>query len=210
MTRVTQAHIDARTNDILEAARRMFVRKGVEAATMQEIAAEAGLSAGAIYRYYTSKEHLLRAVCGDWIEHDRALFERGAAEAGSPLAGLLNVGRAVWDEMKTEEARADTILTLETMLAAVRQPEELAPERRQAWNAVIDLIERFLRPAQAAGEIDPQLDARAFATMALALGLGTRLLALELGDDMDTDAVFAVLTRMLDAFTPAPAGGTTA
>ena len=202
MTKVTQAHIDARTKDILDAAKRMFVRKGVEAATMQEIASEAGLSAGAIYRYFPGKAHLLRAVCGDWIEHDRALFEQGAVGAPSPLEGLLHVGRIVWDQMKSEEAREDTILTLETILAAVRDPQELAADRRASWNAAIDIIEGFLRQGQAAGEIDSQLDARAFATTLLACGLGTRLLALELGEELDTDAIFTVLTRMLPAFTP--------
>ena len=207
VTKVTQAHIDARTKDILDAAKRMFVRKGVEAATMQEIASEAGLSAGAIYRYFPSKAHLLRAVCGDWIEHDRALFGQSSVSTHSPLEALLHAGRIVWDQMKSEEAREDTILTLETILAAVRDPQELAADRRASWNAAIDIIEGFLRQGQAAGEIDAQLDARAFATLLLACGLGTRLLALELKEDIDTDAVFDVLST-LAAFGPtAPSTG---
>ena len=207
MTKVTQAHIDARATAILEAAKRMFVRRGVEAATMQEIASEAGLSAGAIYRYFPSKAHLLRAVCGDWIEHDRALFGQSSVSTHSPLEALLHAGRIVWDQMKSEEAREDTILTLETILAAVRDPQELAADRRASWNAAIDIIEGFLRQGQAAGEIDAQLDARAFATLLLACGLGTRLLALELKEDIDTDAVFDVLST-LAAFGPtAPSTG---
>lgn len=201
MAKVTQAHIDARAMAILDAAKRMFVRKGVEAATMQEIAAEAGLSAGAIYRYFPSKAHLLRAVCGDWIEHDRALFGQSSVSTHSPLEALLHAGRIVWEQMKSEEAREDTILTLETILAAVRDPQELAADRRASWNAAIDIIEGFLRQGQAAGEIDAQLDARAFATLLLACGLGTRLLALELKEDIDTDAVFDVLST-LAAFGP--------
>ncbi len=197
MTKVTQAHIDARTKDILDAAQRMFVRKGVEAATMQEIAAEAGLSAGAIYRYYASKEHLLRAVCGNWLEHDRALFEQAAAASESPLEAILRVGRTVWDEMKTAQAREDTILTLETVLAATREPEELGAERRQMWTDVADMVEGFLRQAQASGEIDREIDPRALAVMLLACAFGTRLLALELEDTVDTDAVFVILTEML-------------
>jgi len=40
------AHIDARTEAILDAAMKMIVQKGVHGATIEEIATEAGLSAG--------------------------------------------------------------------------------------------------------------------------------------------------------------------
>ncbi len=202
MTKVTQAHIDARTEAILDAARKMFVRKGVDAATVQEIATEAGLSAGAIYRYYSSKAELLRAVCGHWVEKDRALFERAAAEAGSPLEGLMQVGRAVWDDMKGPDATEDTLLALETTLVAARHSPGLAAERRAAMLKVVAMVERVIRQAQAAGEIDPALDARALTYMLLACSHGTRLLALELGGDIDTDSVLEVLGIMLSRFAP--------
>lgn len=86
MAKVTQEHVDARLESIRKAAITMFVKRGVEGATMQDIAGEAGLSAGAIYRYYPSKEHLLRAVWDGCIEETRALFERSAA-AGGVAAG---------------------------------------------------------------------------------------------------------------------------
>src|SRR5881397_1047731 len=132
MSKVTQAHIDARTQDILEAARRMFVRKGIDAATVQEIASEAGLSAGAIYRYYESKSDLLRAVCGDWVAKDRELFARATVESDSPLQALLQVGRYVWDDMKEQDAREDTLLALEATLVAERHSPDLAQERRES------------------------------------------------------------------------------
>ncbi|MCH7523142.1 MAG: helix-turn-helix transcriptional regulator [Chloroflexi bacterium] len=68
MTKVTQAHIDARTEAILDAAMKMIVQKGVHGATIEEIATEAGLSAGAIYRYFASKEDVLRAVIAQQME----------------------------------------------------------------------------------------------------------------------------------------------
>ena len=202
MTKVTQAHIEARTQEILDAARRMFVRKGVDAATVQEIAAEAGLSAGAIYRYYESKAELLRAVCGDWVEKDRALFARAAAETESPIERLVKVGHGVWQEISEPNAREDTLLALETVLVGARHAPELAAERRAAVLEVVGLVERVVGQAQAAGEIDQAINARALTNTLLATSFGTRLLALELGEDFDTEGVLGTIGTMLTRFAP--------
>ena len=53
----------ARTRqDILEAAARAFVRSGFRAATMQDIAREAGYTAASLYGYFPSKEEILREL----------------------------------------------------------------------------------------------------------------------------------------------------
>lgn len=204
MTKVTQAHIDARRQDILDAARRMFIRKGVDAATVQDIATEAGLSAGAIYRYYPSKAELLRAVCGDWVEKDRALFEQAAVESDSPVEALLRVGRLVWEDMKRPDCREDMMLSLETVLVGARQSPELAAERKAGILEAERLLERLIRLAQEAGEIETQLDARALAYTLLACSFGTRMLALDLGEDMNTDAVLDMVGVVLGRFAPRP------
>ena len=49
-------------DDVAAAALRVFARRGVVAATMAEIAAEAGISTGNIYRYWSSKEALFHDV----------------------------------------------------------------------------------------------------------------------------------------------------
>ncbi|MGV3581860.1 MAG: TetR/AcrR family transcriptional regulator [Methylophilus sp.] len=48
---------------IIDAARELFVSKGVEAVTMREIAKRIGYSATSIYIYFSDKEALLRAIC---------------------------------------------------------------------------------------------------------------------------------------------------
>jgi AcrR family transcriptional regulator len=62
MTRVKQEHLDARRKQILDAARRCFVRNGFHATSMQDIFAESGMSAGGIYRYFKSKDDLVEAI----------------------------------------------------------------------------------------------------------------------------------------------------
>ena len=47
---------------IIEAAKRVFVRKGFEAATMSDVATEAGIGRTALHYYYRTKERLFEAV----------------------------------------------------------------------------------------------------------------------------------------------------
>lgn len=63
-----------RINEILEAARALFARKGYNATTMEEVAEEAGLAKGTLYLYFSSKQEIyLKAL---HVAAD-ALIERG-------------------------------------------------------------------------------------------------------------------------------------
>src|SRR5262245_28252439 len=57
-----------RRSQILDAAERSFSRAGFHRTTMQDVAAEAGMSPGNLYRYFQSKDALVRGLC----ERDRA------------------------------------------------------------------------------------------------------------------------------------------
>jgi AcrR family transcriptional regulator len=67
MPKVTQAHRDARRRQILDAARTVFAEKGFAQSSTGDIVARSGLSAGALYHYFPSKDHLIQAVCEDAI-----------------------------------------------------------------------------------------------------------------------------------------------
>lgn len=202
MARVTQAHIEARTNDILNSAMSMFAHKGVDDTTMQEIAADAGLSAGAVYRYYPSKDDLVQAVFADCTEQNRALFERTAGASGSPLEAIGDIGRAAWEELTKDEASELIILTLETALAAAREPAKFAAARREMLMDLVGMLGRVIRQAQAAGEIDARVDAQVLAFTLLACHLGCGVLALQLEDGVDTGAVYQLLYGMTKKLAP--------
>lgn len=63
MPKVTQAHLDARRQQIVDAARVRFSEQGFARTSMADIVDEAGLSNGAIYRYFAAKEEIVVAVC---------------------------------------------------------------------------------------------------------------------------------------------------
>lgn len=65
-----------RVEDIESAARLVFARRGFAAASMAEIAAEAGVAEGTIYKFFASKRHLVLRVIERWYEAMVAEFER--------------------------------------------------------------------------------------------------------------------------------------
>ncbi|MFK0171518.1 TetR/AcrR family transcriptional regulator [Streptomyces sp. NPDC090306] len=63
MPKVSQEHLDARRRQIVDAARARFASHGFARTSMADIVTESGLSNGAIYRYFTSKDDIVVAVC---------------------------------------------------------------------------------------------------------------------------------------------------
>ncbi|WP_052339550.1 TetR family transcriptional regulator [Gorillibacterium massiliense] len=57
--KVTEEYKDSKRIEILEAAKRVFIRKGYQAVTMKDVVEESGLSRGGVYLYYGSTEELM-------------------------------------------------------------------------------------------------------------------------------------------------------
>lgn len=66
---------DQQVQRILDAAKVCFVRSGFQGASMQQICAEAGMSPGALYRYFASKEAIVEAICEADRKQDAELFQ---------------------------------------------------------------------------------------------------------------------------------------
>ncbi|MGV9505551.1 TetR/AcrR family transcriptional regulator [Streptomyces tendae] len=94
MARVSQAHLDARRRQILDGAARCFARNGFHATSMQDVLREAGLSAGAVYRYFRSKEEIIGAIGRECFTTVRAAFEDASLETPPPPPDVI-VGRAL-------------------------------------------------------------------------------------------------------------------
>ena len=74
----------ANTRDaIVAAARREFLSKGFHEASLRSIASEAGVTTGAIYGYFSSKEALLGAAVGNVEFESRSIEERSFSNMGA-------------------------------------------------------------------------------------------------------------------------------
>jgi AcrR family transcriptional regulator len=89
----TEAEKQAARTQILDAARELFVAKGVEAVTMREIAKKIGYSATTIYLHFKDKEALIHALClTDFKRLGVELAE--ILQNPEPVARLVDLGAA--------------------------------------------------------------------------------------------------------------------
>ncbi|HET7737618.1 MAG TPA: TetR/AcrR family transcriptional regulator [Tepidiformaceae bacterium] len=200
MTKVTQAHIDARMGDILGAALRVFGQKGTAAATMQEIATEAGLSAGAIYRYFTNKDDLITAVYENAILENRRMFREAAEGATSPLQALTLSGYRAMND--TAEGGC---LDLDLAIASSRYGGAMTGVYRTMLDEVAVEITALLDAAKNAGEIGQDLDTRLLARVLMAFIDGLRLQALDPDTAVNPNEAIDLMANLLRC-TAAPSG----
>ena len=197
MSKVSEAHLDARRRSIIDAACRAFSEKGVETATMAEVAARAGISAGAIYRYFENKEALARACLS---ESSEAILEQWVTSPDSsqdPARELSNFARLTFKLLNEPTQRPDTILHLERLLTLARDEDARAlSELRDEFAKVTFGIESRLKLAQKAGQLGPDMDPHALAGMLFSLYWGARIAKL-VDPAADTDSQIAAVSQVL-------------
>src|SRR5947207_519924 len=124
MAKVSEAHLEARRQSILTAACDVFSKKGVEAATMAEIATEAGISPGAIYRYFENKEELARGCLSESSNAVEEQWRHEPVPAGDPMGEFSRLSKATFALLNDPAQQLGTLLFLESTLKASRAGEE--------------------------------------------------------------------------------------
>ena len=165
--RVTRADQTGRNRDqVLAAARRVFLAKGYERATLDAIAREAGFSKGVVYSQFESKADLFLALLERRID-ERAAETEAIAKRQTGAQGLMAIVRAAREDQEGEAAWG--LLLLEFRLQAARDPQlnlRYAAMHERTIDALTATIERL-----APDEKSP----RTVALLVLALGSGRLL-----------------------------------
>jgi AcrR family transcriptional regulator len=136
---------------ILEEAVKLFYARGFNATTLDDIAAELGVTKPFIYTHFRSKVDLLAALCRPTIELSLAAVEDAARMAGSPTERLY---RAMVDFTKVVLQRQANIAIY------FREEKNLTQQALEEINALRRQFDRvlsqLLREGVAAGEFRVQ------------------------------------------------------
>lgn len=84
-------------DEIIRVARRLFAQQGVKATTVRDIAQAAGVTEGALYRHFDSKEDLARYLFADGAELFYAFLEQAAAESSDAAQRLRRLVAGFFD-----------------------------------------------------------------------------------------------------------------
>ena len=152
---------------IIDAAIACFTQDGFHGASMQQICAEAGMSPGALYRYFPSKVSIIAAIAEAERAGHAAFFER-LAEAPDPVEALAGIGV---DKLEQILAGKSAALCAETLAEAVRNPEVRDMFNRNLAEARAAVV-AALRRGQQRGQVDPGLDLETACQLIMAMGDG--------------------------------------
>lgn len=196
MVRVSDAHLAARRHSILVAATKCFSQKGIAAATMAEIAAEAGISPGAIYRYFENKDDLARLCMDESAEAIKHAWENPT----SAELSFVELSRLTFAELNKPEVAIDTQLFLERALIFVRDGHaealgDFQEEFEKVRAGVLFLMERQFGPAP------KDVDVNAIAEALYGFYWGARVMKLlmpEVNTDAQVEALHNLIGRALD------------
>lgn len=159
---------DQQIRRVLEAAKKCFVSFGFQGASMQQICSEAGMSPGALYRYFSSKEAIIEAIAEADRAEDAKLFAR-VLQNPSVVDGVVEGAMAHMRHMHETNAAP---LFAEICAESMRNDVVGVTCLESAEN-VQELFRGYLAGAIERGEIDPVvgLDALLPTLMAIAHGL---------------------------------------
>lgn len=145
--------------DVFAAAIRVMNRVGPAELTLAAIAAEAGLTAGALVQRFGSKLALLRMMSKGAAEHAGAMADAIRAAHASPLAALVAYARCVAGLAPSPAALARNLAYLQIDLT----DRHLYPSLLGQARAVRAAYAGMIADAVAAGELGGATDADALA-----------------------------------------------
>ena len=126
MPKVTDAHLAARREQIIEAAMTRFAEGGFHSTGMAEVIAATGLSAGAVYRYFPSKEALIRAIVEERVlATAAAAFEHILDEGVDDPIEAISAALGIVDAVSARQGVDLTRVAVQAWGEALRNPDIL-------------------------------------------------------------------------------------
>lgn len=206
-TRLSRAEQNERNGTLLlAAARRVFLARGYHAATLEQIADEAGFSKGVVYSRFASKADMFLALLAERIE------ERAAENARLVATSSGGQGVALLRENASRRNRAERdwgLLLIEFRVHAARDPDlnrRYAAVHERTLQALAALLaELYSRAGQ-----PPPLPTDQFARLILTVEVGIRMEEAADPEGSARSVAFELLGRLVEAPSPAGDGAQTA
>jgi AcrR family transcriptional regulator len=148
---------EARRNLIIEAAERVFQTKGVQQATMDDIAREAELAKGTLYLYYRNKEELQVGIMLRAFEMMNEGFQKAAEKENLGIKKIIAIGDAYWSFADEHPFHFGMMCNADFPMREQISDELIAEMNEQSnwvWSFLIGTIEE----AKHEGTIKPDID----------------------------------------------------
>jgi AcrR family transcriptional regulator len=160
--KVSQTHLDARRQQILDAAVECFSRDGLHPTTMQDIVKQSGLSAGALYTYFKSKDEMIEAIAAGRHERERELIT-SSRKSGDAADGVQVLVRSFSRILVDPAERKGRRLSIQLWAEALRNPQILRTVRKGVdvpRGMLTEMVEAGIQRGTLTADVDPDAIAR--------------------------------------------------
>jgi AcrR family transcriptional regulator len=192
MPKVSDAHLAARREQIVDAAMTRFAEGGFHSTGMAEVIAATGLSAGAVYRYFPSKEALIQAIVEERVlANAAAAFERILDEGVDDPVEAVSAGLGIVDAVTARQGVDLTKVAVQAWGEALRNPAILAVAQG-AYAQMRSYLAAVAHRAKEHGRLRPDADPDEIGKTMLSLVMGYIIQRLIMGD-MDRERYTAAI-----------------
>lgn len=144
-------------SSLVEVAARVFIERGYDATSMEDLSAAAGITKSSFYHHVRGKEGLLRAALERALDGLFDILDEPDAVTGPPLARLRYIVRRQVDVLAAELP----YVTLLLRLRGNTETERWALGRRREFDAAItELVRAAVQTGELRPSVDPAVDAR--------------------------------------------------
>ncbi len=173
MPRVVPEYKEEARSRILEAANQVFAEKGYRQATMDDVAKKLGVSKGALYLYFASKEELFEAICRTALRALKDILYSSFNVKMNPLESASEF----FDKM-LKQYGSNPGLSFEILSEASRNPA-LRRVLKENQDEYTEILMGFLQELRKKRLVGDKLDLRSLAHALIALwnGLETTLVS---------------------------------
>jgi len=154
-----QREKERRCNDILDAAEKVFFSKGMEEATMEDVAEKAELSKGTLYLYFKNKQELYLGITKRGLEILTEMFHDAMAQSGKGIEKIKAVGRAYFEFSKKYQDYFQAMVYFDANVKEVNleDPNAMAcaQQGKRALQFCVDALETGITDGSIRPDIDP-------------------------------------------------------
>ena len=146
---------EKRREDILSCAGIVFARKGFSGTKIADIAKEAGISQGLLYRYFRSKDAVFTELIRNSFEKLNGACELLESMPGLPREKILKALKGLLAELESEALFADRVLLIAQATISEGIPQETKDILQSESGKPYETIARIMAAGQKDGSILP-------------------------------------------------------
>jgi AcrR family transcriptional regulator len=175
---VSEEYKEKKRQEILQSAHACFARKGFEASTVDEIVTHSGLSKGAIYNYFKSKDEIYLALMEGQTNESGTKFTKAIAERETALDKLNYLFEAyLLNDPNDEENKDQALVHFEFRLYSTRKPELKKALTERYKSFFVTLLAGIIIEGKSTGEFKKEIDQDMYADIFWAMVNGVTLQA---------------------------------